>query len=114
MENKVFAERIKDLRIKKKLTQQELGKKFNVTSTGVSYWESGKSIPSMEVITELSDFFGVTIDYLIGKNELNDSDEGMILFRKAETVNESDKQKMYDIINSTIDAFLSNNRNNND
>lgn len=112
MENKVFAERIKKLRIEKKLTQQELGNKFGLTSTGVSYWESGKAIPSMDMINKLSDFFGVTIDYLIGKRKIDENDEGMILFRKAEQVNENDKKKMYNIINSTIDAFLNNNNNN--
>ena len=112
MENKVFAERIKKLRIEKKMTQQELGSKFGLTSTGVSYWESGKAIPNMEMMNKLSDFFGVTIDYLIGKNEIDENDEGMILFRKAEKVNESDKQKMYNIINSTIEAFLNNNNDN--
>lgn len=112
MENKVFAERIKKLRIEKKLTQQELGNKFGLTSTGVSYWESGKAIPSMDMINKLSDFFGVTIDYLIGKSKIDENDEGMILFRKAEQVNENDKKKMYNIINSTIDAFLNNNNNN--
>lgn len=112
MENKVFAERIKKLRIEKKLTQQELGNKFGLTSTGVSYWESGKAIPSMEMINKLSDFFGVTIDYLIGKNELDEKNEGMILFRKAEQVNEKDKEKMYTIISNTIDVFLNNNDNN--
>ena len=112
MENKVFAERIKKLRIETKMTQQELGSKFGLTSTGVSYWESGKAIPNMEMMNKLSDFFGVTIDYLIGKNEIDENDEGMILFRKAEKVNESDKQKMYNIINSTIEAFLNNNNDN--
>lgn len=112
MENKVFAERIKKLRIEKKLTQQELGNKFGLTSTGVSYWESGKAIPSMDMINKLSDFFCVTIDYLIGKSKIDENDEGMILFRKAEQVNENDKKKMYNIINSTIDAFLNNNNNN--
>lgn len=112
MENKVFAERIRGLRIKNKLTQQELGNKFNVTSTGVSYWESGKAIPSMEVINKLSDFFGVSIDYLIGKSDFDEGTEGMMLFRKAEQVNDNDKKKMYDIISSTIDAFLDKNEDN--
>lgn len=112
MDNKVFAERIKKLRIEKKLTQQELGNKFGLTSTGVSYWESGKAIPNMDMINKLSDFFGVTIDFLIGKNKIDENDEGMILFRKAEQVNPNEKKKMYDIINSTIDVFLNNNNNN--
>ena len=76
MDNKVFAERIKKLRIEKKLTQQELGNKFGLTSTGVSYWESGKAIPNMDMINKLSDFFGVTIDFLIGKNKIDENDEG--------------------------------------
>ena len=105
MDNKVFAERIKKLRIEKKLTQQELGNKFGLTS-------SGKAIPNMDMINKLSDFFGVTIDFLIGKNKIDENDEGMILFRKAEQVNPNEKKKMYDIINSTIDAFLNNNNNN--
>lgn len=113
MENKLFAERVKKLRIEKKMTQQELGNVFGLTSTGVSYWESGKAIPNMEMMNKLSNFFGVTIDYLIGKDDIDENNEGMILFRKAEQVNESDKKKMYNIINSTIDAFL-NNSNTND
>lgn len=60
MENKVFAERIRKLRIEKKMTQQELGSKFGLTSTGVSYWESGKAIQIWNE-NKLSDFFGVTI-----------------------------------------------------
>lgn len=112
MENKMFAERIKSLRIKKNLTQQELGSKFNVTSTGVSYWESGKAIPNIEVMNKLSNFFGVTIDYLMGKDKVDENNESMILFRKAEQVNEKDRKKMYDIISSTIDAFLDNNEKN--
>ena len=112
MDNRIFAERIKELRINKGLTQQELGNIFGVTSTGVSYWESGKAIPNMDIINKLSDYFGVTIDYMIGKKELDENNKGMILFRKAEQVNEKDKKRLYDIINSTIDAFLDNNEKN--
>ena len=35
-----------------------------------------------------------------------------MLFRKAEQVNDNDKKKMYDIISSTIDAFLDKNEDN--
>ena len=104
MDNKLFAERIKNLRIEKRLTQQELGNIVGLTSTGISYWESGKAIPNFETMTKLSNYFGVSIDYLTGKGELDN--KGMILFRKAEQVNEEDREKMYNIINSTIDVFL--------
>ena len=104
MENNLFAKRIKSLRIEKKMTQQELGNIVGLTSTGVSYWESGKAIPNFETMTKLSNYFGVSIDYLTGKGELDN--KGMILFRKAEQVNEEDREKMYNIIDSTIDIFL--------
>ena len=104
MENNLFAKRIKSLRIEKKMTQQELGNIVGLTSTGVSYWESGKAVPNFETMTKLSNYFGVSIDYLTGKGELDN--KGMILFRKAEQVNEEDRKKMYNIIDSTIDIFL--------
>lgn len=90
------------------MTQQELGNIVGLTSTGISYWENGKAIPSIDIMNKLSNYFGVTIDFLMGKDSIEENNEGMILFRKAEQVNENDKKKMYDIINSTIDAFLNN------
>ena len=104
VDNKIFAERIRNLRIDKKMTQQELANIVGLTSTGVSYWESGKAIPNFETMTKLSNYFGVSIDYLTGKKELEN--KGMVLFRKAEQVNEKDRDKMYSIIDSTIDIFL--------
>ena len=104
MSNLEQAERIKNLRIEKKLTQQELGNIVGLTSTGVSYWESGKAVPNFETMIKLSNYFGVSIDYFTGKSELGN--KGMILFRKAEQVNKEDREKMYNIIDSTIDIFL--------
>ena len=104
MENKLFAERIKNLRNEKKLTQQELGNIVGLTATGVSYWESGKAVPNFETMTKLSNYFGVSIDYLTGKSDLDN--KGLILFRKAEQVNKEDREKMYNIIVRTIDVFL--------
>lgn len=106
MENKIFAERIRNLRLQKGMTQQELGNIVGVTSTGISYWESAKAIPNFDTLKKLSNYFGVSIDYLSGKDDANDNKKGMILFRKAEQVNEKDKERLYNIIESTIDIFL--------
>ena len=104
MENKIFGERIKGLRIEKKMTQQELGNIVGLTSTGISYWETGKAVPNLETLVKLSNFFGISVDYLTGKNDIDNKE--MILFRKAERVNDKDKEKLYNIIESTIDIFL--------
>lgn len=64
-----FSERLKELRIEQKVSQQELGKIVNSSKMAISHWESGHSEPSIAQLIILSDFFGVTVDYLIGKTE---------------------------------------------
>ena len=44
---KTFGERLRELRHENHITGDELGKKFNVTKTAISYWENGKSFSSI-------------------------------------------------------------------
>ena len=57
--------KIKELRISKKLTQQQLADKLHVTKQAISKWEKGKSIPDITSVELLSSFFGVSVDYLV-------------------------------------------------
>lgn len=61
--------RIKELRTEKKLTQAELGEKINSTQRQVSKWELGAIEPNITDLQKLADFFGCTVDYLIGREE---------------------------------------------
>ena len=65
-----FRERLKELRIEKNLSQQDLGKVVNMSKMAISHWESGHSEPSISQLILLSEFFEVTVDCLIGKAEL--------------------------------------------
>ena len=65
----MFGERLKELRKSKKVTQEDLAKKFDVNPATVSAWEVGKAEPSYEVLTELANYFGVSIDYLLNFNQ---------------------------------------------
>ena len=68
--------RIKELRKKRGLNQQELGKVINVTAGTVSLIEIGKNNPTPEAIIKLCDFFEVSADYLLtGKEGTNDISE---------------------------------------
>ena len=62
----LFNERLKELRIEKNISQLELGKVINMSKMAISHWESGHSEPSIAQLKELSKFFNVTVDYLIG------------------------------------------------
>lgn len=68
--NQKFAERLKELRKEKGLTQKEVGEQLGMTQANYQKWESGKSSPSGETLIKLADYFDVSIDYLVGrKNE---------------------------------------------
>lgn len=62
-----FGERLKELRFEKKLSQVELAKEIGVGKSIVSLWEKDECEPTLTKLIALSDYFGVTIDYLAGK-----------------------------------------------
>lgn len=65
-----IGKKIKELRIKNNITQERLAEEMNVSPQAVCKWESGKTMPDIALLPELSVFFGVTIDELF---ELTDS-----------------------------------------
>ncbi|MGG4033974.1 helix-turn-helix transcriptional regulator [Paenibacillus cisolokensis] len=65
----IFAEKLKMERKKKGWSQEELAAKLFVSRQSVSKWENGQNYPSIEVIINLSDLFGVTIDELLRSDE---------------------------------------------
>ena len=63
-----FKDRLKELREETGTTQQTLAKFLNMSKMAVSHWESGHSEPSIAQLIILSDYFNVTVDYLVGKD----------------------------------------------
>ncbi|MCM3609668.1 helix-turn-helix domain-containing protein [Planomicrobium sp. MB-3u-38] len=61
----IFSERLKTEREKMGWSQTELAEKIHVSRQSVSKWETGKSLPSIEVLIDLSDLFGITIDEML-------------------------------------------------
>lgn len=61
--------KLKELRIKKGLRQIDIANHLSVAKSTYSYWENGKIEISNENLFKLSDFFDVTIDYLLGKSD---------------------------------------------
>ena len=65
---------IKLLRVEKGLSQEQLAKEAHVTQTAVSQWELGRTAPDKDVANTLADFFGVSLDFLLGRtNDRNNS-----------------------------------------
>lgn len=58
---------IRELRKERNLTQIQLAEMFNVDQTAVSKWELNKAVPETKILIKLSDYFDVSIDYLLGR-----------------------------------------------
>lgn len=65
-------ERLKRLRIEKKLTQSELGNIINVTKVSISGYENGNRSPDTDTLQKLADYFGVSTDYLLGRTDIKE------------------------------------------
>lgn len=61
----IVSENLTSLRKAKHLTQQELADRIGYTDKSISKWELGKAIPSVDILKQFADFYGVTVDFLI-------------------------------------------------
>lgn len=66
MSNLKLNEQITFLRKEKGVTQEELANVLGVTNQAVSKWESAQCCPDIQLLPELADYFGVSIDELMG------------------------------------------------
>ena len=63
----LIGRRVKEARIEKKMSQEELGKLLGVTKVSICGYENGTRTPSLETFDLLADIFGTTTDYLLGR-----------------------------------------------
>ena len=64
--NKIFAERLKELRLEKGVGQVEFAGAINVSIGIISLWENGLREPKLSNLIAISKYFQVSIDYLAG------------------------------------------------
>ncbi len=69
----IVAKNITELRILNNMTQLELGEKLNYSDKTISKWERAESTPDVSVLVALAELFGVSLDYMVGKESLEDS-----------------------------------------
>ena len=63
----IIGERVKEARINKNYTQEELGDIIGVSKVSICGYETGNRTPTMAMFLKLSDALDVTVDYLLGK-----------------------------------------------
>lgn len=65
----IFADRIKELRLERSLTQEAVGEIIGVKRYAVYSYEKGRACPEMKGLVALADYFGVSMDYLAGRTD---------------------------------------------
>lgn len=111
---KGIGSRIKQLRQENNLTQKELAEKLSIGLTTISNYETGYSIPDVQMLLKIANIFGVSIDYLAGKTDqrnpstdplLDGFPEGVQILRRANReLTPEAKARMIEIANIFIDS----------
>lgn len=64
-----FSGRLKELRKREHLTQQDLANKLNVDRTSVGKWETNRNLANNDILQKICSMFDVTMDYLLGRTD---------------------------------------------
>ena len=61
--------RLRELRLAKGMSQAQLGARLHVTQNTISNWENSTRTPDHETLREIADYFNVSIDFLLGRDD---------------------------------------------
>lgn len=90
---------IKDIRTRKNLTQAEVANALGVSSVVYSRYETGSRQPSIEVLIQMADIFGVTVDYLLGRQDIEDSTLSLFELQLINASRNADERARHDALN---------------
>lgn len=103
-----FKDRLKDARLKRKLSQSKLAELIGVHVMNISRYERGEHMPTTDMLTKLADALNVTTDFLMGGNV--DDKAQTVISDKELLAQFQDVAKLPDdkktIVKELIDAFL--------
>lgn len=112
MKKKIFARQLSTLRNEKGLTQQQAANAVGITRGRLNNYEQGTREPDIDTLTALSEFYGVSVGFLIGCDESKlvemqaaEIHEALLLLRKIKNLS-PDKQKIIEILTKDEAAAL--------
>ena len=80
-----IAERLKEIRKEKNISQGQLAKGIGVDVSSISYWESGTYEPKATYIYKMALFLNVSADYLLGIED----ETGRRIYNISNTINDN-------------------------
>lgn len=100
----MLPDKLKKLRLLKKLTQAELARKLSLSPVRYNQYETGRRTPDYELLITIADFYGVTLDYLLDRREVqlkkNMTDpKSVSLIEKIYAADEATKSSVEEYLN---------------
>lgn len=84
---KIIGENLATLRKNRKITQLELAERFGYSDKAISKWENGDTLPDIETLYQLCNFYGVKIDYLCDEENINKKVKNLSVDNKLSLTN---------------------------
>lgn len=105
MEERSFQDVFKELRQEKNKSQDAIARELDVSPALISKWENNISTPGPEMLEYIADYFGVSVDYLIGRSkyrnlEAENNELDNVLFSKAKNLTDDEKKTIINVINA--------------
>lgn len=101
-----YLSKLKELRSEKNISQIDVANELNISQKAYSFYERGEREPNLKMLIELSNFFNVTIDYLLGQENEKlyaVSDEEYKIIKKYKKLTEKNKGKIEERIDTLIE-----------
>lgn len=107
---KIYAARIKQLRMERGLSQDQLAALLGISRSAVGMYETGKREPDLETCEAIADIFNIDMDYLTGRSDtekthltITDTDPRLDeLTRNARQLNAQGLQKLVDLSDDLV------------
>lgn len=91
----IIAKNLANLRKNKKITQTELAEQFGYSDKAISKWENGDTLPDIQTLYQLCEFYNVTLDFLVSEQSFEEKIKYINHLNKRVIINNSLIELLY-------------------
>ena len=98
----LFGERLTLIRKKKKISQEDIAKAIGKHAPLIGRYERNEVKPSIEVAVQIANFLNISLDYLVGRSDLELEADIMDTIISVQKLEDSDKQDILKTLNALL------------
>lgn len=91
----IIAKNLANLRKNKKITQTELAEQFGYSDKAISKWENGDTLPDIQTLYQLCEFYNITLDFLVSEQSFDEKIKYINHLNKKVIINNSLIELLY-------------------